>query len=238
MSRSPGRKYPLQCAAAGGSGGRRPFGAASGEKAISHNTWIHRIARVAVRPLVGTAVTPNHLTTLRLATGLAAAGALAAGASPWQHVGAAIFVVSLVLDRADGELARLAGKTSPWGHTYDLIADAAADALVFVGLGVGLRESAALGQWAIPMGMVAGISVAAIFWLVMRVEALEGERAAELPSIAGFDVDDSILIVPIAVWLGGSVPLLVAATVAAPAFAMFFVRVLLSRRAAAGRRES
>ncbi|MCH8834893.1 MAG: CDP-alcohol phosphatidyltransferase family protein, partial [Proteobacteria bacterium] len=68
---------------------------------------------MAVRPLVGTAVTPNHLTTLRLATGLAAAGALAVGTSPWQHVGAAIFVVSLVLDRADGELARLAGKTSP-----------------------------------------------------------------------------------------------------------------------------
>ncbi len=72
----------------------------------------------------------------------------------------------------------------------------------------------------------------------MRIEALEGERAAELPSIAGFDVDDSILIVPIAVWLGEPVPLLVAATIGAPAFAMFFVRVLLRRRAAAGRRES
>ncbi len=167
---------------------------------------------------------------------MAAAGALAVGDSPWQHVGAAIFVVSLVLDRADGELARLAGKTSPWGHTYDLTADAAADALVFVGLGVGLRESV-LGQWAIPMGIVAGVSVAAIFWLVLRVEALEGERAAELPGIAGFDVDDSILIVPIAVWLGGTVPLLVAAAIGAPAFAMFFVRVLLRRRAAAGRRE-
>ncbi len=188
---------------------------------------------MAVRPLVKTPVTPNHLTTLRLATGLAAAAALAVGASPWQHVGAAIFVVSLVLDRADGELARLAGKTTPWGHTYDLIADAAADALVFVGLGVGLRESA-LGLWAIPMGMAAGGAVAAIFWLIMRIEAVEGERAAELPSVAGFDVDDSILIVPVAVWLGGSVPLLVAATIGAPAFAIFFVRLLLRRRAAAG----
>ena len=227
---SPGRKNPLHCAAAGGPGGCRPFGAESGEKAISHNTWIHRIARVAVRPLVGTPVTPNHLTTLRLATGLAGAGALAVGASPWQHVGAAIFVVSLVLDRADGELARLAGKTSPWGHTYDLIADAAADALVFVGLGVGLRESA-LGQWAIPMGMAAGVAVAAIFWLIMRIEAVEGEGAAELPNVAGFDIDDSLLIVPVAVWLGGSVPLLVAAAIGAPAFAVFFCWLLLRRRA-------
>ncbi len=192
---------------------------------------------MAVRPLVKTPVTPNHLTTLRLATGLAAAGALAVGASPWQHIGAAIFVVSLVLDRADGELARLAGKTTPWGHTYDLIADAASDTLIFVGLGVGLRESA-LGLWAIPMGMAAGAAVAAIFWLIMRIEAVEGQRAAELPSVAGFDVDDTILIVPVAVWLGGSVPLLVAAIIGAPAFAMFFVRVLLRRRAAAGTRES
>ncbi len=192
---------------------------------------------MAVRPLVKTPVTPNHLTTLRLATGLAAAGALAVGASPWQHIGAAIFVVSLVLDRADGELARLAGKTTPWGHTYDLIADAASDTLIFVGLGVGLRESA-LGLWAIPMGMAAGAAVAAIFWLIMRIEAVEGQRAAELPSVAGFDVDDTILIVPVAVWLGGSVPLLVAAAIGAPAFAVFFFRLLLRRRAAAGTRES
>ncbi len=175
-------------------------------------------------------MTPNHLTTLRLATGLAAAGAMAVGASPWQHIGAAIFVVSLVLDRADGELARLAGKTSPWGHTYDLIADTAADALVFVGLGVGLRESA-LGLWAIPMGMAAGGAVAAIFWLIMRIEAVEGEGAAELPGVAGFDIDDSLLIVPVAVWLGGSVPLLVAAAIGAPAFAVFFCWLLLRRRA-------
>ena len=190
-----------------------------------------------MRPLVKTPVTPNHLTTLRLATGLAAAAALAVGASPWQHIGAAIFVVSVVLDRADGELARLAGKATPWGHTYDLIADAASDALVLVGLGVGLRESA-LGLWAIPMGMAAGATVTAMFWLTLRIEALEGQRAAELPSVAGFDVDDTILIVPVAVWLGGSVPLLVAATIGAPTFAVFFFRLLLRRRAAAGTRES
>ena len=91
--------------------------------------------------------------------------------------------------------------------------DAAADALVFVGLGVGLRESA-LGQWAIPMGIVAGVAVAAIFWLVMRVETLEGERAAELPGIAGFDVDENAVTF---VWPGGEVeelPLLSKAEVA------------------------
>ena len=46
---------------------------------MSHNTWIHRIVRVGVRPLVATPVTPNQLTTLRLASGLAATAAFAVG---------------------------------------------------------------------------------------------------------------------------------------------------------------
>ena len=41
---------------------------------MSHNTWIHRIVRVGVRPLVPTAVSPNHITRLRLILGVAAAG--------------------------------------------------------------------------------------------------------------------------------------------------------------------
>lgn len=190
-------------------------------RAISHNTWIHHIARSLVRPLAGTPVTPSHLTTLRLATGVAAAGAFAVGESPWQHVGGGLFLVSMVLDRADGELARLTGATSARGHAYDLIADAVSNALVLAGIGVGLRESA-LGLWAIPMGLLAGVSVAAILGLVMAVEDRVGQGAAELKSFAGFDVDDATLAIPIAVWLGWSVPLILSAAVVAPVVAAYF----------------
>jgi archaetidylinositol phosphate synthase len=69
---------------------------------ISHNTWVHRTARAAVRPLANTQVPPNHLTTLRLTTGLAAAVAFATGIPVWQIVGAGVLVVSFFLDRADG----------------------------------------------------------------------------------------------------------------------------------------
>mgnify|MGYP000734108244 CR=1 FL=1 len=45
---------------------------------MSHDTWIHRVARVTVvKPLIHTAVTPNQVTTARLLTGIAAAAALA-----------------------------------------------------------------------------------------------------------------------------------------------------------------
>ncbi len=202
---------------------------------MSHNTWIHRLARVAiVRPLAATPVTPNQLTTLRLAGGLAAAAFLATGAAPWIHVGGAVFVVSMVLDRADGELARATGRTSARGHVYDLWADALSNALAFVGLGIGLGSSE-LGMWAIPMGVLAGGAIAAVLWMTVRMEALGGERAAELGSFAGFDPDDAVLAVPVAVWLGWSLPLLWAATIGAPAFALLFAAILYRRRTRARR---
>lgn len=40
-------------------------------------TWDGRLARWRVTPLRDTAITPNHLTTLRLAIGLAGAACLA-----------------------------------------------------------------------------------------------------------------------------------------------------------------
>lgn len=189
---------------------------------MSHNTWIHRVARITVvKPLVHTAVTPNQVTTVRILTGIAAAVALAIGPA-WWNAGAAVFVLSVVLDRADGDLARLTGRTSASGHRYDMIADAVSNALVLIGLGVGLRAGG-FGLMSIPMGFIAGLSVAAILWLVMRMEELKGARAAELPSVAGFDADDAVLLIPVFVWLGQAEGLLVAAAVIAPLVALFFL---------------
>jgi archaetidylinositol phosphate synthase len=202
---------------------------------MSHNTLIHRGVRVLVRPLVDTSVTPNQITTLRLAAGIATAAALAVGAAPWWNIGAGLFVLSAILDRADGELARMSGRTSPGGHVYDLIADALSNALVFVGLGIGLRDSG-LGLWSIPMGIAAGGAIAVILWAVMAIEARRGRRAGELQGAAGFDPDDAILAVPVFIWLGATEELLIAAAIGAPAFALYFLirfrGILLARRRA------
>jgi phosphatidylglycerophosphate synthase len=187
---------------------------------MSHDTWIHRAARVVARPLARTSATPNQVTTLRLAAGLAAAAALAQGEADWRHWGAGLFVLGLFLDRLDGELARLGGNTSPWGHRYDLFSDGLSNALAFLGLGVGLRAGA-FGAWAPAMGLVAGLAIAAILWLVVRMESLRGARAGELGTTAGFDPDDGLLAVPILVWLGLSDQLLVAACLGAPAFGIY-----------------
>lgn len=199
---------------------------------MSHNTWLHRLVRPAVRPLAGTRITPNHVTTVRLATGLGAAAAFAAGSEVWLAWGGALFLVSMLLDRADGELARLAGTSSPWGKTYDLLADAVCNVVAFIGLGVGLSFGV-LGAWAIALGAAAGTGIAVIFWLLVVIEERQGERASVQGSLLGFDADDAMLLVPLAIWLGAAQGLLIAAGAAAPAFAVLifviFRRVILDR---------
>ena len=190
---------------------------------MSHDSWLHHIARATiVRPLMPTRVTPNQLTTARLATGIAAAVAVGSGVDLWRDVGAGLFVLSVLLDRADGDLARLTGRISPGGHKYDLVADAASNALILFGLGVGLREGG-FGPWAAPMGALAGAAVASILWMVVRMEELGGQRAGELPSLRGFDVDDAVLLIPVLIWLDKAEALLTAAAVIAPLVALFFL---------------
>ncbi len=187
---------------------------------MSHDTWIHRAARIVARPLARTPVTPNHVTTLRLATGVAAAAALAQGEADWRHWGAGIFILAMFLDRLDGEVARLGGKTSPWGHRYDMLSDTLCNALAFLGLGAGLRAGA-FGAWAPAMGLLAGLAIATILWLVIRMESHHGARAGELGTTAGFDPDDGMIAVPILIWFGLSDWLLAGACLGAPAFAIY-----------------
>ena len=182
---------------------------------MSHHTWAHRIVRPIVRRLASTAVTPNQLTASRLVTALAASALLAGGDRGLADAAGIIFLISFFLDRADGELARLSGKTTPWGHRFDMCADYSANVLIFVGMGFGLQDSA-LGPTAIALGAVAGSAIVLIFWLVSFVERAEG--AAVFPTAGGFDPDDAMVCIPLSIWLDGEIYILVAAAIGAPSF--------------------
>jgi phosphatidylglycerophosphate synthase len=170
-----------------------------------------------VRPLVGTVVTPNHLTTVRLTTGIAACVAFAVGGARWDFWGGVMWIGSCLLDRADGELARLGGTSSPGGHLYDFYSDVAVSSLFFFAIGVGLRGSA-LGWWSIAIGGLAGGAVAGASILSERLEKIWGTGQKAYAGIAGFDFDDVLYLFAPAVWLGWSLPLLVGAAFGAPAF--------------------
>jgi phosphatidylglycerophosphate synthase len=182
--------------------------------------WDQRIARFVVRPLVHTRVAPNHITTLRLLSGLAACGCLVYGETPLIHWGAGLFALSNFVDHMDGELARLSGKSSRFGHLYDLVSDAAVHILLFVSIGIGLSDSW-LGDAAWIMGIVAGISVSGLFALFQHLEGRMGQKQAGLPRFAGFEVEDILYLIGPAIWGGGLVPILILATAGAPLFGLW-----------------
>lgn len=191
-------------------------------------SWTHRLSRVMVRPLVGGPVTPNHLTTARFVTGLLACGAFATGA--WILWGGMLWIISCLLDRADGELARLGGTSSRSGHLYDYYTDVTINGLLFVAIGIGLRDETLIGRWALVLGAVAGVTVAAASVLAERLEdVVEGKAYA---GVLGFDFDDILyLLAPIA-WLGWFPYVLIGAALGGPAFAILTawrLRVALRR---------
>jgi hypothetical protein len=69
---------------------------------------------------------------------------------------------------------------------------------------------------------------------MMRVEALKGERAAHIKLITGFDPDDAMVVVPLAGVFDWMEPLLWAAFIGTPVFALVAYRLywrdLMSRR--------
>ncbi|MEA5571742.1 CDP-alcohol phosphatidyltransferase family protein [Calothrix sp. UHCC 0171] len=182
-------------------------------------TWDAKIANWLVQPLKNTWVTPNHLTTVRLITGLAAAFIL--GIEPkLANIGAFVFALSNFLDHTDGELARISGKSSKLGHVYDLASDAIIHILIFLGIGIGLRNTQ-LGYGAILMGLVSGIAVAFIFHWRNQMEKKLGKDLTSQPNFCGFDIEDILYLLPIVTILNGLIPLLIAATIGAPVFAIW-----------------
>lgn len=190
-----------------------------------------RLARRLVRPLEGTAATPNHLTTVRLALGLLSAWCLAHHSLALANIGAFLFALSNFVDHTDGELARISGASSRFGHLYDLVCDALIHTLLFAALGYGLMAGP-LGGWAPVMGLIAGASVAFIFWLHMVMEDSLGKADAALPSARWFEIEDVLYLFPLVTLFNVREAFLVLAFIGAPLFALWlawYFRVLRAR---------
>jgi phosphatidylglycerophosphate synthase len=183
-----------------------------------------------VLPLVDTPVHPNHVTTAALATGLCAGALFAAGTRPATDVGAALYVVSALLDHADGELARAGGKCSAFGAVYDRVADLAVKLTLFLGMGVG-ASGGTLGAWPAVLGAAAGVALVTIFTIRSARLKREGPSALEQPSAGGFEIEDVLYVIAPVAWLGLTGPFVVLAGVGAPLFACWVAwQALRARR--------
>jgi archaetidylinositol phosphate synthase len=197
---------------------------------MSQNTLIHGIVRPAVRVVAAhTSLTPNHVTTLRLATGLAAALIFAQGTYGWAAIiGGFIFLLSMLLDRADGELARHTNQMSIAGHRYDLVSDCLVGISIFIGIGIGVVQTAGLNVlW---LGALAGLGIGVLF-LELNVLKLASIRGYDLfGGRIRVDPDDAMIFVPVLVWCDLAVPMLITAAVVTPLVALGVGAIGLLRR--------
>ena len=183
---------------------------------MSGGSWTHLAAQPFVRPMIGTWVRPNHLTTLRLLSGVAACLCFAWGSRTADAWGGGVWLASAFLDRADGELARLGDLRSPGGHAYDYWVDNVVNALFFVAAGIGLRQGW-LGGWAVPLGLLSGASLLACGILSEALEQGSPPDTRAYGGRWGFDPDDALYLMAPLAWLGWLAPVLLGAAVGSTA---------------------
>ena len=193
--------------------------------------WDVRLARVLVRPLRHTPLTPNGLTTLGLLASLTAAWLMASGDPRRAALGGALFMVGVLVDHMDGEFARLTGMTSRFGHYYDHVAAGLGYVSLFSGLGIGLRSSW-LGAWAPVAGALAAGSIAVVFLVRVFLEETAGRSMVAQENWRGFEPEDALYLVGPVSWLGLLAPFLLAAAVGAPIFLLWVVWCWLAGRSA------
>lgn len=106
---------------------------------LAFERWITRpMSAIVVRMVFPTRVTPNQLTVAAFVFSLSAA-VLFAMASPLTSLLAAAAVqLSLILDCADGMLARAKNQCSRYGTYFDIFLDRISDFIVLLGAAAGL----------------------------------------------------------------------------------------------------
>jgi phosphatidylglycerophosphate synthase len=134
--------------------------------------WAFPLADRLAERLRATSVRPNALTLAAAGLMLSATGLIAGGGSGWTgRLGAAVCLsLALVLDTADGRLARLQGTSSPLGRWLDQVLDELADLAVHAAI-----AWAAFVRDGRPVWLVLGILYASAKYLFL-VQSLLGNE--------------------------------------------------------------
>jgi phosphatidylglycerophosphate synthase len=117
----------------------------------------HPLAARLARLLAPTGISPNAVSVAGALMIWVAAYAYTQIAGPLGVLlGLSFHILWHVVDGADGDLARLTGKASPFGEMVDGLCDYAGHSLLYVGLATMVDDQ--LGIWAWPLGLAAAAS--------------------------------------------------------------------------------
>ncbi len=120
--------------------------------------WALGLARMLATRLSSTRIRPNHLTITAGLLMLSAAAliAMASASSVAGPIAAALMALALVLDTADGHLARLQGTASPFGRWLDANLDELADMALHAAVAWSLFAPSRNPAWLL-LGMAYGM---------------------------------------------------------------------------------
>lgn len=178
--------------------------------------WDQRLARPIARLLAKTPATPNQVTTVSLLLGVGGGILLGCGetAAYW---GALLYMLAQFVDHMDGELARMTGQTSEFGHYYDHIVGGIFEFTLFCGIGIGLGAES-LGGWATILGFVAATAVGVTVTVRIGIFQRYGRSAIDQPSWGGFEIEDIMYLVGPIAWIDGLDIFLLLASIGTPIF--------------------
>jgi phosphatidylglycerophosphate synthase len=147
---------------------------------VFHRRLSQPVSRLAIR--VG--ASPNQVTLASLVVGLGGAWSLAGGSPGAAALGLGLYLVAVVLDHADGEVARLTGTMSRFGHWLDIAADTTVHATLVLAMGVaagrlGEGSGSLLGTLA-AAGVVASAAAASLWPLDPAAAGPRGGRLARV----------------------------------------------------------
>lgn len=131
------------------------------------------ISQFISRRIAHTGISPNQITLMGMTTGLIAAFLLSWPGYWPKLIGALLFVICVIVDGVDGEVARLALKESNFGHYLDIVTDNIVHAAIFIGIAFGLYHDAGDATYLrflwIMMGGF-GLCLIAVYQCILRLD--------------------------------------------------------------------
>ncbi|MGP3965436.1 CDP-alcohol phosphatidyltransferase family protein [Nonomuraea sp. 3N208] len=117
--------------------GARLNNAVKGADGFFTTYFVSTYSRFIARWAAHRGLTPNQVTMISIALGVAAAACFATGDRPWMVLGGVLIYFAFVFDCVDGQVARYARKFGVLGAWLDATFDRFKEYVVFAGLAVG-----------------------------------------------------------------------------------------------------
>jgi len=197
-----------------------------------------RLSRPVTRAAIALGITPNQLSVASLLVGLAAAWCFWLGTPVATMVGLLVYVVAVVLDHADGEVARLTLAESRLGEWLDILVDTLVHATMVIAMGLTAERTAGGGALlgvVGALGVVASAAVAKVWPTTGAVDNV-GATLENLGSRDGFYAMLLLFIAARAAAPGALPPLMIVVALGSQAY--WLARAGYTLRARTGRRKT